>query len=492
MLTFKHKLIESKIMYQINRLLNNTTSTNMFNAAVNSNGSRIVVTDTHLPDLSTGALVSQTGSFKVYDVKYDSEGHVSCMSQVGQTVIGEADESLGMGVGISGDGSLVLATSNVEVFKVYKYNRATSNWDVIFSAGATSVLDGPISIMGIRYDLDFKIIMTANVSPTGDTRFVYHVKQSNEGAVTWVCPEFSTDPVILERFSRIRGLWMSDCIINNECIVVNLQATNPETSAIRILVTKFNEDSFSDYGSITEFASDVDTNEYRGISVTVNRKGTHIGVSYYKENKVHLKIYAVDVDLNWNMVKQFSFALDTPNSERSSQVIFDDSLVGASLNSIAIPGKMMIAVANGFSSDKLYGIYTNSCHPVTGEYSTSRDVSFGERLDSLTGNVFELISFGGTVSKNFKTVLAAFAGPAVVGVPYGPAHGTSFPVERISNVGDFNSDGISIALLVKECSSSSAPECHASCEGSVDCGDHENTTVTIKTSKKITLTLSTS
>jgi len=486
-------------MYQINRLLNNTTSTNMFNAAVNSNGSRIVVTDTHLPDLSTGTMAPQTGSFKVYDIKYNSEMHVSSMSQVGQTIVGATGESLGMGVGISGDGSLVLATSNTEVFKIYSYNRATSNWDVIFAAGSacvtgaassegdagttTSGLDSPINIMGIRYDIDFKTIMTANVSPTGDTRLVYHVKQGS----TWVCPEFSIDPVLLERYSRIRGLWISDSGDDSSVSVVHLHAANPETSAIRVLVTKFTPDSFSDYGSITEFASDVDTNDYRGVSVTINRKGTHIGVSYYKDNKVYVKIYAVDVDLNWNMVKKFSFALDTPNSERSSAIIFDDSVVGPA--EAGIPGKMMVAPINSFSGDKLYGIYTNSCHPVTGEYSTSQDVSFGERLESLAGNASEFISFGGTISKDFKTVLVSFTGPASDGVPFGPVHCPSFLSDGISNVGDFNSDGISIALLVKDYISDPVPSpCHS--EPLPEHSDREDTTITIRTSKKLTLTLS--
>lgn len=466
-------------MYQINRLLNNTASSNMFNAAVNSDGTRFIVSDMHLPDLSTGSPIPQTGSFKVYDVKYDANMHVSSMSQIGQTVVGATDESLGMGVGISADGSMVLATSNTEVFKVYSYNRATSNWDVIFSAGATSGLGGEtLNIMGIRYDLDFKVIMTANVSTEGNTRLVYHVKNET-GA--WECPAFSTDPVLLERYGRIRGLWMTD---DSSPIVAHLHATNPETSAVRILVTKFNADGFSDYGSITEFASDVDTNVYKGISVTINRAGTHIGVSYQKDGKVYLKIYAVDVDLNWNMVKMFSFALDTPNSEKSSQVIFDDSIVG---DAAGIPGKMMIAVINGFSSDKFYGIYTNSCHPVTHEYSTSQDVSFGQRLDSLSGNACEFVSFAGTVSKNFKTVLTAFAGPAS-GLPFGPAHYPSFPVAGVNNLVDFDSEGISLALFAKECSS---PPQGCSSPPSTPVHD-DDTTVTIKTNRPMTLTLSTS
>lgn len=485
-------------MYQINRILNNTESLNMFNAAVNSNGSRIIVADTHLPDLSTSAPVPQTGSFKVYDIKYTPDMKVASLIQVGQTVVGATNESLGMGVGISGDGSLVLATSNTEVFKVYSYNRATSQWDVAFAAGTACVTgsegaaEAPINIMGIRYDVDFKNIMTANVSTEGNTRLVYHVKEDG-GALSWVVPAFSTDPVLLERYSRIRGLWMSD-YSNDSWAIVHLQATNPETSSIRIMVTKFNADGFSDYGFIPEFSSDVDTNVYKSISVTINRKGTHIGVSYFKDNKVHLNIYAVDVDLNWNMVKKFSFALDTPNSERSSAIIFDDSVVGTSSN---IPGKMMIAVTNGFSSDKFYGIYTNSFHPVTGEYSTSQEVSFGERLDSLAGNAAEFISFAGTVSKDFKVVLAAFAGPAGTSSskPFGPAHYPSFPADGIIGTGDFNSEGISLALLVKDCGlPSPSSSCHdiPSDQDSIDSVDLENTTtVTIRTSKKMTLTLST-
>lgn len=487
-------------MYQVNRLLNNTTSTNMFNAAVNSNGSRIIVADTHLPDLSTGTPIPQTGSFKVYDVKYTADMRVSSMSQVGQTVIGTTDESLGTGVGISGDGSLVLATSNTEVFKVYSYNRATSNWDVIFAAGATSNLDSEaaVSILGIRYDVDFTNIITANVSPEGNTRLVYHVKQDS----TWVCPTFSTDSVLLERYSRIRGLWISDynTFGVGGAVVVHFQAANPESNPIRLLVTRFNGDSFSDYGFVTEFSSDFDPNDYKSISVTINRKGSHIGVSYYRDNKVHLKIYAVDVDLNWNMVKKFSFALDTPNSDRSSAVIFDDSIVTSSSDgSGGIPGKMMIAVTSGFSSDKFYGIYTNSCHPVTHEYSTSQDVSFGQRLDSLSGNAAELLSFAGTISKDFKVVLAAFAGPVVEpssGMPFGPAHYPSFPAEGISNVGDFNSESISLALLVKgDNELSPSPSCHVPCHSPTqdhDCDDRENTTITIRTSKHLNLTLSTS
>lgn len=480
----------SKIMYQVNRILNNTSSANIFTAGVNSDGSRIIVADTLLPDLSAGTPTPQTGSFKVYDVKYNSDMHISSMIQVGQTIVGATDESLGIGVGISGDGSMVLATSNTEVFKVYSYNRATSTWDVMFAAGETSNLGSPVNILGIRYDANFENILTANVSPEGNTTLVYHVKQGS----TWVCPDFSVDPLLLERYSRIRGLWTSD-----NSVIVHFQATTPETSFVRLLITKLNTDSFSDYGSITEFASDIDTNEYKGIQATINRQGTHIGVSYYKDNKVHLKIYAVDVDLNWNMVKKFSFALDTPNAERSSAVVFDDSIVSDG-TSVGIPGKMMIAVTNSFSSDKFYGIYTNSYNPVTHEYSTSQDVSFGRCLDSLVGNTAELLSFAGTISKNFKLVLSAFTGP----VPesdseprplFGPAHYQSFPAEGITNVGDFNSDGISLALFVKSCADSG---CHSSecdkpvvCDKPAVCDEPRETTITITTSKRLNLTMST-
>lgn len=433
--------------YEIHKIINNPLSTNGFNAALSANGSRIILGDTMLPAFFTGSIDTQPGSFKVYDIIYDSRKHIFQMNQVGDVVTGDTDENLAAGVVITDDGSMVAVSSNTEIFKIYKFNIVTKIWDVYYTPGPDHGLGSGLNISGLRATSDFRHIITANVdNNTGMTSLLYY-RRTTATSNAWEMPAYAMTTPFLERFNAIRGLVMSDAILvenYNGPIIIHVQQVPMQNNAV-IISTRLAENNFFDYGYFPEYSPSDMTIQALAVGITQN--ADHAVVTYIKNSKINVDMYVWDFDTYWYFVHKFEIIPDDINTIQFSYPYLNNESSGD------LPSKLCLSMNYGLSNDSIFGVYDIN-YTVQDSYSLTQSVSFAEKLTALaSNNPLPLGLLGSMPSRDFSVIATPFMGPDPDSDPntnpnYSTVYYFTTPAPNVTNVGVIDSHGIGIALFV--------------------------------------------
>lgn len=374
--------------YKIVHLINNSEADRLYEAAFNDDGTFLVLGKTTIPNLGQGTQPPIDGSFEVFEIDYMSGRRFQDINQIGNTVTGTSNELLGAKVGMSSDGSIVLASSATCLFRLYSQNGLTGVWEQFFAPpdGMT-----PYNIGGFRYCRDLHNILTAHVhvGSMGETEIYYY----RRNGPTYETPSYTSDLAFTNMFTAVRGLSISSETVNNSSIVVHVEmGTQPQYGTINIL--ELGQSSYNTYGTITKFDN---SDDYSGLSVAITSNASIIAITSYKDFVLTIEFFKYDTG-SWVSIKEMYLVRDT-NEFAFSYIYLSDTFVGD------YPEKFLLSGVSGLAQDSIYGIYEYDLD--SDSYIQKNDIK--QKLNTLIGSTDTIIGFGeAAVSRDVNVFYKTF------------------------------------------------------------------------------------
>lgn len=426
--------------YQIHRIFNNSTSSAGYNVSLNRDGSRMIVGKNLLPEYLTGSLGSYNSSFQVYAVDYDSRKNIRLVRSLGETVNGGDVENFAAGVDISDDGTLVMSTSNDNIFRIYKFNSGQNRWESLFTPGVNHGVTDVSNIAGTIGDSDFSNIIAASVdNGTNITKLIYYRRESLN---VWSRPAYSNGNDFIDRFNMIRGLVLSNpvsTIQGTGPVALHIQAVSPTN--VSIFSTLLGENDFYTHGTFPAYDN---FDGAFGIAVGITPNGQNVAVTRTDNNSVYIDMYKWDSD-DWVFVVGFEIPIPDANGALN-YIYMTDARIGE------LPQRFCLSMNFGLSNDSIYGVYKINFDGNV--YTPEQEVSFHNKLLDLTdGEPISLAPFGAFPSTDLSVVAVTFMGPDPdndlnTSPRYSAIQYRTYPSNGIKNVGNIDSAGISFALFV--------------------------------------------
>lgn len=426
--------------YQIHRIFNNPTSSAGYNVSLNRDGSRMIVSKNLLPAYLTGSSDTYNGSFQVYAVDYDSRKNIRLVRSIGETVHDDDVDNFAAGIDMTDDGTLVMSTSNDNIFRIYKFNSGQNRWDSLFTPGLDHGVTNVSNVAGIRGDSDFSNIITASVdNETGITKLIYYRRESLN---VWSRPAYSNGNDFIDRFNGIRGLVISDpvsTIQGTGPVALHIQAVSPTN--VSIFSTLLGENDFYTHGTFPAYDN---FDAAFGIAVGITPNGQNVAVTRTDNNSVYIDMYKWDSD-DWFSVASFEIPIPDANGALN-YIYMTDARIGE------LPQRFCLSMNFGLSNDSIYGVYKINFDGNV--YTPEQEVSFHNKLLDLTdGEPVSLAPFGTFPSTDLSVVAVTFMGPDPddnpnTNPPYSAIQYRTYPSNGIKNVGNIDTAGVGFALFV--------------------------------------------